>query len=332
MKSTILTFGLVLFIIAAFAQPRHMHRAKGKMKTQNPELFQALQEYHKTTVYPVMKEKQKAFDKSLQRKQRKELKKLRKEAQELKEEGKALKQKMKAEYDAGKDKAELKKEYGNEMRQQKIAYMKLQDKTLSWIATNETEVNSVMEELKPLHKEWRKEKKAIVEQHRPKDANADEEKKRKHHKGERGKKGKRGEGKHHGKKHGKKGKHGNHMNRGDMAKVKFVLWDGELPEEKEAVTTEKSVKVAPEQTIDVTVFPNPATDLTTVKYELSNNAKSVEIVLTNLSGQVVKKLKYKDLSKGMQEVQIDISNLEKGQYFYTIIADGVKKTKKIIVE
>ncbi|MFK7950971.1 MAG: T9SS type A sorting domain-containing protein [Saprospiraceae bacterium] len=330
MKSTILTFGLVLFTLIAFAQPRHMHRAKGKMKTQNTELFQALQEYHKTTVYPVMKEKQKAFDKSLQRKQRKELKKLRKEAQQLKEEGKALKLKMKAEYDAGKDKSELKEQYGSEIQQQKIEYTKLQDKTLVWITTNENEVNSVMEELKPLHKEWRKEKKAIVQQYRPKDENTDDAKKPQH------RKGKKGEGKHHGKrngkKHDKKGKHGKHANREDMAKVKFVLWDGELPEATEKTITEKSVKATPKQTIDMTVFPNPATDLTTVKYDLSTNAKKVEIVLTNLSGQVVKKMKYNDLSKGTQEIRIDISNLEKGQYFYTIIADGVKTTEKVIVE
>lgn len=327
MKSTILSFGLVLLTIVAFAQPRDMYRGKGKMKTENPELFQALQEYHKTTVYPVMKEKQKAFDKSLERKQRKELKKLRKEAQQLNEEGKALKQKMKAELDAGKDKSDLKETYGSEMRQHRIERMQLHDKTLSWIATNETAVNSVMEELKPLHKEWRKGKKEIMEKYRPE--KVEDDRKHKQPKGQKGERGKKGDGKHHGRKHEKRG---DHTNREDMAKIKFVLWDGALPEAIAMETTENLVKATPLQTIDMTVFPNPATELTTVKYNLSTNAKKVEIILTNLNGQVVKKMKYDDLSKGTQEVQIDISDLEKGQYFYTIIADGVKTTEKVIVE
>lgn len=328
MKSTILTFGLILSTLIAFAQPRHFHHAKGKMKAENPELHQALQQHFKTTVYPVMKEKKAEFDKSLSRKQRKALNKLRKKNETLRTKSKDLHTKMKAEHAAGKDKTELKETYGSELQKQRIERMNLNDEVLLWIANNETNVHAVMKTLKPLHKEWRTEKKAIVEQHRPDDGQkTDENKKHKHHH-----KGKKHHGKHHGKHYDKKGKHGMQASREDMAAIKFVLWNGELPEEKTETITKKTVETVPQQTIELTVFPNPAKEMTTVKYELSTDAKSVNLILTNLNGQVVKNLTYNNLSKGEQAVQIDISNLEKGQYFYTIIADGVKKTEKIIVE
>lgn len=335
MKKFNLVLGMLLLAAVAFAQPRHHHHSKEGMKAKNPELHKALESHFEKTVYPVLKDKKKAFEKELSRKQRKELNKLREKGKTLKAEGKAFHEKMKAAHEAGKDRDEIKTTYGNEMREHRIAKIKFEDEVMDWIEANEETVNKVMKELKPLHEKWRTEKKAIFEANRPE--GADKAATKKNRDGEKCEDENGEKGKHGGKHHGKKGHHGRHhghkhVNREAMAKMKFVLWDGELPQEKAATTAKTIVTTAPQKSLKLSTYPNPAKDLTTVKFDLPTATKSVELIITNSSGEMVKKLNYNDLQKGEQTIKVDVSNFQKGQYFYTIIADGVKKTEKMIVQ
>jgi hypothetical protein len=322
MKKVNLIAVFVFVALAAIAQPEHghPHHGKGDMKAQNPELNQALQQYLEKEVFPVLITKKAEFDESLSRKQRKELDKLRQKGKTLKAEVKAFYEKAKADYDAEKDKSAVHETYGKEMRVQKIAQMKFHDEVMTWIEANDKEVKAAMEDLKPMHEKWQTEKKAILEANRPESVekpNFEKELKGEHH----GKKGDKYHGYH-------KGKYGYHK---EMAAVKFVLWDYELPEAM-AATEKTATKETPLKSLNLSAYPNPANSTTTVKFELPNDVKLVTLIITSSNGETVKQLIYNDLLKGKQTIQVDISNLQTGQYFYTIVADGLKKTEKLVVE
>jgi hypothetical protein len=333
MKNINLITILMFVAFAAIAQPEHHrpHHGRADMKAENPELHQALQQHFEKEVFPVLKEKKAEFDESLSRKQRKELDKLRQKGKDLKAEGRALHEKIEAEHDAGKDREAIHEMFGKQMREQKIAQMKFHDEVMDWIEANEKAVNAAMEDLKPLHEKWQAEKKSIFEENRPEGVERPEKANgERRHKGEKGEcdeehpHGEKG-GEHHGHHRGK------HGNREEMAAVKFVLFDGELPAKMNSEKT-KITEVVPTKNLKLSAYPNPANNTTTVKFDLPNDAKLVELVITSRSGETIKNLTFNDLLKGEQAVQVDISDLQTGQYFYTIVADGLKKTEKLIVQ
>ncbi len=329
MKQSIFVAILFFFAITAFAQSRerhHHHHGKGDFRKENPALEQALQAHFELKVYPVLKEKKAAFEKNLSKKQRKELEKLREKGAALKAERVTIHEQMKAARDAGKEKSEIRQAMDDKMSEHKIAQVKFHEEVLAWIDANETQVTAAMEALKPLKKQWHEEKKAIFEANRPEGAAAKtsepEGGKCEHQKGKP----------HHGsKEEAKEGHHGMHPEKAEMEAIKFVLWNGELPKQQINEKNKVTTTVLP-ISLKLSAYPNPAKGLITVKFDLPNDTKLVELLITNSSGETVKKLIYNDLIKGEQEVQVDITTLSKGQYFYTIVADGIKKTEKLMVE
>jgi len=77
------------------------------------------------------------------------------------------------------------------------------------------------------------------------------------------------------------------------------------------------------------VYPNPATGMVNIDYNLSN-ASSASVKIVNLLGSVVKSV---NLSGGSNKTSIDVSDLTQGVYFYSVLVDGnVYKTRKLIVK
>ncbi len=77
------------------------------------------------------------------------------------------------------------------------------------------------------------------------------------------------------------------------------------------------------------IFPNPAVNETTVKYQLPKSG-SVKHMLYNALGKCVYS-RTSDSKKGENELIIDVKNLSSGIYFYTSVFEGKSKTKKLIV-
>jgi hypothetical protein len=76
-------------------------------------------------------------------------------------------------------------------------------------------------------------------------------------------------------------------------------------------------------------YPNPATSMVNIDYNLSN-ASSASVKIVNLMGSVVKSV---NLSTGSNKTSIDVSDLTQGVYFYSVLVDGnVYKTRKLIVK
>jgi hypothetical protein len=77
-------------------------------------------------------------------------------------------------------------------------------------------------------------------------------------------------------------------------------------------------------------YPNPATNMVNIDYNLNNNASSASVKVINLLGSVVKSA---NLSVGSNKVSFDVSDLTQGVYFYSIIVDGnIHQTKKLIIK
>ena len=72
-----------------------------------------------------------------------------------------------------------------------------------------------------------------------------------------------------------------------------------------------------------TAYPNPFTDKITIEIPSAES-----IVVYNMAGQQVKSVAVKN---GQTKVEIDVADLTKGIYFYSIIKEGVNvETRKLV--
>ena len=78
-------------------------------------------------------------------------------------------------------------------------------------------------------------------------------------------------------------------------------------------------------------FPNPFRGITTVPVKL-NFSTDVTINIVNLVGQNMYSHKFEKAASGINNFQVDLSNLKSGVYFYTVEAEGYKITKRMMVE
>ena len=77
------------------------------------------------------------------------------------------------------------------------------------------------------------------------------------------------------------------------------------------------------------IYPNPATTFANIDYELTPQVKKASLRVINLLGAVVKDV---ELNKNASNHRLDVSNLTRGVYFYSVIINNeVYKTKKLIV-
>ena len=92
-----------------------------------------------------------------------------------------------------------------------------------------------------------------------------------------------------------------------------------------------SVKNIGENIVSVNVYPNPAKDIASFVFMVRERS-SISLTMKNAVGQVVKSESFGSFN-AMQhgKVDIDISDLDPGLYFYTLDAGGSKLTNRMIV-
>jgi hypothetical protein len=77
-------------------------------------------------------------------------------------------------------------------------------------------------------------------------------------------------------------------------------------------------------------FPNPFDESTTIRYQVSEAAGWVHLIITDMQGREV--LRLEQLAAGKSEVTIPAGSLPMGTYLYTLQADGrVIDTKRMIL-
>lgn len=77
--------------------------------------------------------------------------------------------------------------------------------------------------------------------------------------------------------------------------------------------------------------PNPLHNETTIELELYKTS-SVKLVVTSISGQQMFEKNYGQLNQGHHDLKLNFIKLSPGIYFYTIITDEAKVTRKMVVE
>ena len=77
------------------------------------------------------------------------------------------------------------------------------------------------------------------------------------------------------------------------------------------------------------IYPNPSTDNVSVNYELPSEVKTASVKIVNLLGSVVME---EHIEIGNNSMRMNISNLDGGIYFYSLLINGeIYSTKKLIV-
>ncbi|MAE86477.1 MAG: sialate O-acetylesterase [Flammeovirgaceae bacterium] len=76
-------------------------------------------------------------------------------------------------------------------------------------------------------------------------------------------------------------------------------------------------------------YPNPAKDVTNVSFTL-NRPMEISLNVQDLSGRQVRIITSKSYDLGSHTIQIDLSGLESGVYFYSMITDQSIITRKLI--
>jgi hypothetical protein len=78
-------------------------------------------------------------------------------------------------------------------------------------------------------------------------------------------------------------------------------------------------------------FPNPATEMTTVKMNVVKSGKyTVEVM--NMLGQVVLTQELGNLGQGPTSFELNVSDYQAGVYFYTVKSGSLAQSKKMIID
>ncbi len=77
------------------------------------------------------------------------------------------------------------------------------------------------------------------------------------------------------------------------------------------------------------IYPNPATSNINIDYNFDTNINNASLKIVNLLGSVVKEL---EIDQNSNKLSMDISNLDAGVYFYSIVVNNeVFQTKKLVI-
>ncbi len=117
---------------------------------------------------------------------------------------------------------------------------------------------------------------------------------------------------------------------GKRAAMKFMLWDGNMPPQKENAPFANNDAFAPEVPNSPQVFPNPT--LTTARVEVndvSNGPATIEIY--SMDGSLLKSITTNVTGNRISEV-VDISSLSAGTYMVSVNGKGGRKTTQLVID
>lgn len=77
--------------------------------------------------------------------------------------------------------------------------------------------------------------------------------------------------------------------------------------------------------------PNPATEITKIKFYLAELSQKVNVFITDINGRMVQQFELNDVSDN-QEIVVNANELQAGMYFYTLFINGKETdTKKMFI-
>ncbi len=179
----------------------------------------------------------------------------------------------------------------------------------SLIEKYDSDINNLMEEIEPQTKQWREETREIYSKYMPERPQRSEDRQRrmKRAEGERGQKGKM------------KGRRAEM--RSFISKGHFLLLDP---------NSDNTNNLEVISLNEMRSYPNPAVGINTLQYTIKQ-AGQIRIELRDRQGQVLKVLvdDFQDL--GSYNMDVDISQLKTGVYYYTIIDGQGQRTERLVI-
>lgn len=120
---------------------------------------------------------------------------------------------------------------------------------------------------------------------------------------------------------------------GSFAKVQYSFYENEGDEPMIFVINFKYTTVSVNDYADTKIFsnayPNPAKSMVSFDYDMPANTQSASVAIYNMMGQEVIR---QDLSIGGSRIDMNVSDLTDGVYFYSLIINNqVIKTNKLVV-
>jgi hypothetical protein len=260
---------------------------KGNRGEKGKALRTALKTYHETNIEPVMQAQRNKLEAQLSAEDKTTIAALRAKRAAQQTEMKATKTNRQRPEPTEAQKAERKAD---------------QETIKALVTKYDTDIDQLLEEVAPQAAKWKADTDTILEQHRPKRTEGADEGKssaRKMKGASRGKDGKERKGK--DRSEAKKAFH----------KAHFLMLDPSAP------ANSRSVEESPFQ---LQAYPNPAGSSTTINYTVKKDGQ-VNIVLRNKAGNLNRVLLSSYQEAGTYTLDINTSDLQGGNYFYTI-SDG----------
>ncbi len=173
-------------------------------------------------------------------------------------------------------------------------------------------ITSLMEEIKPQAEKWREETKEIHEKYRPESADRPAQKmnksKARHSK--------------------KEGQRGDRADRGPRNEFRSIISKGRFLLMDPAGDNAANLQIQPMN--EIRSYPNPANNLNTLQYSIKQEGH-IRIELRDRQGKVLKVLLDDQQEKGDYSLDVDISQLKNGVYYYTIIDAQGQRTEKLVI-
>ncbi|GIK22043.1 MAG: Ig-like domain-containing protein [Ignavibacteriaceae bacterium] len=88
--------------------------------------------------------------------------------------------------------------------------------------------------------------------------------------------------------------------------------------------------IAPTEFVLQQNYPNPFNPVTQIKFSIPSSS-NVKLIVTDILGREITALVNDDLTAGNYSVNFDAKDLSSGVYFYTLITDNFKQSKKMIL-
>lgn len=272
---------------------REHHQAR---KGERKELRQALKTYKETNIHPVILAQRAKLEQDISAEDKATIADLRLVFEQLKTEKVAHKQAF------SKDKKGDRPNRQEMMTQRKAKKEAIKEQYQEEFemlkALNEkysAQIDALHQEIEPQKEVWKKEMEAIKAEYEIEEKNAIQ---------------KRGHQKH------------SMKHKGMGGKKHFILLDPNERSHSTAINTQASTSLKS--------YPNPAINSSTLAYTVTN-ANRIKITLTDESGNVLKVLVNEYKKEGDYQMEVDLSDLKNGAYYYTVTDDGGISSTKVVV-
>lgn len=184
-------------------------------------------------------------------------------------------------------------------------------KVQALVETYASDIDDLYAEIQPQVEQWKKDLGEIAQEHR-----SSEMKKR--HEDRSSRVGEKGKGRKH-RKRGHQGERGEHLL---LPKGAFLLLDPNAPV--------SDMEVVPQALTEIKVFPNPAFNQNTLSYTVKEPGH-LRIELHNESGRRMEVLFDGTREAGSYQLEVDMSKLRNGVYYYTVQDQNGTQSHKVIV-